>query len=144
MSKVILTFGIFDLIHTGHLNLLERAKAEGDILIVGVGSDYSVNKEPRKKWKTIIPSEDRLRLVNALKCVDWAFIYGTYYDLEQSIRAIKPDLYVRGDDWTKNFPGQKVLNELKIPIKLLEYTKGISTTLIRERIKNDQRNGNFK
>ena len=137
MSKVILTFGIFDLIHTGHLNLLERAKAEGDILIVGVGSDYSVNKEPRKKWKTIIPSEDRLRLVNALKCVDWAFIYGTYYDLEQAIRTIKPNLYVRGDDWVEDFPGKKILDELKIPCKLLPYTKEISSSSIKERIKGE-------
>jgi rfaE bifunctional protein nucleotidyltransferase chain/domain len=136
----ILTFGIFDLFHTGHLNLLEKAKDQGDILIVGVGSDYSVSAEPKKKMKTVIPSEQRVRIINSLKCVDWAFIYGTYYDLEQAIRYIKPDLYVRGDDWIGDFPGKKVLDELKIPIKLLNYTNGISSTSIKERIKNVKNN----
>lgn len=134
MRKV-LTFGIYDLLHVGHLNLLERAKQEGDILIVGVGSDYSVSLEPRKKLKTIISSEQRARLISSLRCVDWVFVYGTYYDLEQSIRIIKPDLYVRGDDWSENFPGKKVLDELKTPIKLLPYTEGISSTQIKEKIK---------
>jgi len=138
--KTILTFGIFDLFHKGHLNLLQRAKEMGDILVVGVGSDYSVQLEPRKKLKTFIPSEDRLRIVSALKCVDWAFIYGTYYDLEQSIRVIKPDLYVRGDDWVEDFPGQRVLEELKIPIKLLGYTPNISSSSIKERIMNAKKN----
>lgn len=140
MSKTILTFGIFDLFHYGHLNLLQSAKEQGDILVVGVGSDYSVQLEQRKRLKTFISSEERLRIVSALRCVDWAFIYGTYYDLEQSIKVIRPDLYVRGDDWKEDFPGKKVLEKLKIPIKLLKYTEGISSTSIKERINNGKQN----
>ena len=132
--RKILTFGIYDLFHIGHLNLLQKAKSLGDTLIVGVGSDYSVQQEPKKILKTFIKSEDRLRIISGLSCVDWAFIYGTYYDLEQSIRAIKPDLYVRGDDWVKDFPGKRVLDELKIPYKLLPYTKGISSSDIKEKL----------
>jgi len=132
--KVVMSMGVWDLFHIGHLNLLERAKKLGDILIVGVGSDYSVQLEPRKKLKTYISSEDRLRIVSKNKDVDWAFLYGTYEDLEKSIEMIRPDLYVRGDDWVKDFPGKRKLDELKIPVKLLSYTKGISSSSIKNRI----------
>lgn len=131
-----MTFGIFDLYHDGHLNILENAKKEGDILVVGVGSDYSVKIEPKKKEKTWMTSETRLRIISKNRDVDWAFLYGTYYDLEQAIKIIKPDLYVRGDDWPVDFPGEKILRELKIPIKLLKYTEGISSTIIKERMLN--------
>lgn len=103
-------------------------------MIVGVGSDYSVDLE-KKKQPTLIPSEQRLRIISALDCVDFTFLYSTYYDLEQSIRVINPDLYVRGDDWTEDFPGKKVLEELNIPIKFISYTKGVSTTEIKKKLR---------
>ena len=129
---VVLTFGIFDLWHIGHLNVIERAKSMGKKLVVGVGSNYSVNLEVRKKLKPYYNLEERLRIVSAQKDVDWAFSYATYEQLEQSIRFIKPDLYVRGDDWIGDYPGAKVIKELNIPMKYLPYTKGISTTKIKE------------
>lgn len=137
-NKIVLTFGIFDTFHIGHLNILEKAKKEGDILVVGVGSDYSVLIEPRKKLKTWYSFEDRLRIVSKNKDVDWTFGYGTYYDLEKAIEVLKPDLYIRGDDWVEDFPGKNVLDKLNIPIKLLSYTKGISSTEIKMRRKGNE------
>ncbi len=132
MTKV-MTFMIGDLFHIGHLNLLKRAKGLGDILIVGVASDYAVDVESKKPLKTFIKSEDRLRIIQAIKEVDFAFLYSENCDLERAIEIIYPDVICRGDDW-KDFPGRSKAKELKIPIKYLSYTTRVSSTIIKEKI----------
>lgn len=134
--RIVLTYGIMDLIHPGHLNLLIEAKKLGDRLVVGIGSDYSVNREPKKKWKTIMSSEDRALIVGSLRMVDAVFIYPDYEQLERMIEIIRPDVYVRGDDWTADFPGKKTLEKLRIPIEFVGYTKGISSTDIKKKVFN--------
>ncbi len=132
MTKVF-TAMCADLFHVGHLNLLKRAKALGDILIVGVPSDYAIEVEPKKLTKNIINSEDRLRIVQSVKEVDFAFIYAENRDLARSIEIIHPDIICRGDDW-HDFPGRKTAELLGIKIEYLPYTKGISSTLIKEKL----------
>lgn len=117
-----------DMFHRGHLNLLERASKLGEV-IVGVPTNWQI-EEYTKKVPLGIPFEDRLRIVSACKFVSWAFGYATDKDMTDSIQYIKPDLYVRGDDW-KDFPGKKELVKQRIKIKYLPYTTGISSTKLR-------------
>jgi glycerol-3-phosphate cytidylyltransferase len=123
-----------DLFHVGHLNLLKRAKSLGDVLIVGIPSDYAIEVEPKKTIKNVMDSENRLRIVQAVKEVDFAFVYAENCDLARSIEIIHPDIICRADDW-HDFPGKDRAVELGIKIEYLPYTKGISSTDIKEKIK---------
>jgi len=120
--KKIITFGTFDLFHIGHLNILERAKNEGDYLIVGVSSD-ELNEKKNKK--SIIPLKDRIRIISALKCVDEVFIEESLEDKDKYINLYNADLLIMGDDWKDKF------NWVSCPVKYLERTPNISTTLLK-------------
>ena len=119
---------VADLFHVGHLTLLERMSKMGDV-VVGIPCNWPI-KEYTKKIDPIISFEDRLRIVSACKFVDFAFGYANQEDLEKSIEYIKPDLYVRGDDW-RDFPGHEKIKKMKIPIKFLPYTMGVSSSGIK-------------
>jgi cytidyltransferase-like protein len=118
-----------DLLHIGHLNLLERASKLGD-LIVGIPTSWTI-QEHIKGHPTVISAEDRLRIIQALKFVDFAFVYTDSDALNKSIRLLKPDIICRGDD-NKNFVGKDVAEELGIEIVYFPYTVEISSTKIRE------------
>jgi glycerol-3-phosphate cytidylyltransferase len=118
-----------DLFHIGHLNLLERASKLGD-LIVGIPTSWTIG-EHIKGHPTVISAEDRLRIIQALKFVDFAFVYTDSDALNKSIRLLKPDIICRGDD-NKNFVGKYVAEELGIEIVYFPYTVEISSTKIRE------------
>jgi glycerol-3-phosphate cytidylyltransferase len=120
---------VADMLHTGHLNLLERAKGLGDYLIVGIPTNWTIS-EHIKHREPIIPAEDRLRLVQAIKYVDFAFIYTDSDSLKESIRLIKPDIVCRADD-NKNFVGLKEAKEVGAEIVFFPYTKGVSSTELR-------------
>jgi len=120
--KKIITFGTFDLFNIGHLNILERAKNEGDYLIVGVSSD-ELNEKKNKK--SIIPLKDRIRIISALKCVDEVFIEESLEDKDKYINLYNADLLIMGDDWKDKF------NWVSCPVKYLERTPNISTTLLK-------------
>jgi glycerol-3-phosphate cytidylyltransferase len=130
MNKV-LTFGCFDIFHVGHLNLLRNAKKLGDVLIVGIPSDYAIIIEPKKNGAPAMTSEERLRIIQSIDCVDLAFVYAENKDLEKSIEVIRPDVICRGDDW-HDYPGKKMADKLKIKTVYLPHTDGISSTLIKE------------
>lgn len=130
---IIATFGIWDLFHRGHLQLLKRAKALGDILIVGVATDRLAEEYKRKP---IIPLEQRMEIVEAVRYVD-AVVYYDSLDVAELLKNLDVDVMVVGGDWGR-FPEQKRYGRylerngkrlVKIP-----YTEGISTTAIRERV----------
>lgn len=120
--KRIITFGTFDLFHIGHLNILKRAKEQGDYLIVGVSSD-ELNK---KKGKiSIIPLNDRIDIVKSIKYVDEVFIEDSLELKDQYIKDYNADILVMGDDWKDKF------NWVSCDVLYLERTPNISTTLIK-------------
>lgn len=95
--RVVFTNGCFDILHTGHVELLETARNLGDVLIVGLNSDDSVRrlKGPRRP---INPEKDRARILAALEVVDYVVIFGEDTPLEL-IQAINPDILVKGGDY---------------------------------------------
>ena len=135
--KIGFTTGVFDLLHVGHLNLLEKCKEMCNYLIVGVCNDDYVknikNKEP------IFTQEDRLRIIKSLKCVDDAVLMNIG-EIENKLifyKNRKFDVLFSGDDWKGSERYKKTEEEFKnygISIEYLPYTKGISTTDIKGKI----------
>jgi len=131
--KTVLTSGVFDLLHAGHLNLLERASELGRLIVCVPTSEGAYRAKGRRP---IIDFEGRLRLVNSLKCVYMTIGFYDNDHLDRIIETIKPDIFVRGDDWA-DFPGRKKLEDMGIEIVLLPYTPNVSSSDIRQRCIKD-------
>jgi D-beta-D-heptose 7-phosphate kinase / D-beta-D-heptose 1-phosphate adenosyltransferase len=132
--RVVFTNGCFDLLHRGHINYLNQAKSFGDILIIGLNSDKSVSrlKGPQRPINSL---EDRAQILAALSCVDHIIPFDgdTPHDL---IRVIKPDVYVKGGDYTlETLPEAPLVLEQGGKVEILPYLDDHSTTGIIERIR---------
>jgi rfaE bifunctional protein nucleotidyltransferase chain/domain len=95
--SVVFTNGCFDILHAGHVRLLEQARAQGDVLMVGINADESV-KRLKGESRPIISEQERAEALLALECVDRVVIYGEDTPLE-TINALRPDVLVKGSDW---------------------------------------------
>ncbi|MBR5539848.1 MAG: adenylyltransferase/cytidyltransferase family protein [Clostridia bacterium] len=140
--KVGYTCGVFDLFHVGHLNLLERCKAQCDRLIVGMCDDDYVTTVKQKE--PIIKEDDRLRILNALKCVDVAEKVNieTTNDKLLAWERFRFDVLFSGDDWKGSERYQKTeeqFREIGVSIEYLPYTQGVSTTDIKAHIEHNQK-----
>ncbi|HML34230.1 adenylyltransferase/cytidyltransferase family protein [Sporomusa sphaeroides] len=129
------TTGVFDLFHIGHLNLLRKAKAMCDYLIVGVSTDDLV---AYKNKKAIIPFEERIEIVRSICFVDDAVAQYNMDKLE-AWEKYKFDAMFVGDDW-KNSPKwnqfEEQFKKINVDIVYFPYTKGTSSTLINEVLLN--------
>lgn len=132
--KVGYTCGVFDLFHVGHLNLLERCKEQCDYLIVGMCDDEYVRKI--KNAEPVIEEEDRLRILNALKCVDKAEKVDISITNDKMLawEQFGFDVLFSGDDWKgteRYLKTEEQFKEIGVSIEYLPYTKGISTSGIK-------------
>lgn len=128
--KRVITFGTFDVFHIGHLNLLERARAVGDSLVVGVSTDaLNMSKKGREP---VFREEERMRLVHALKCVDVTFLEESLEQKRQYIIENNADVLVMGDDWLGKFDEFEDVCQ----VVYLSRTPSVSTTATIERIRN--------
>ena len=91
---------MFDLLHTGHVTLLEAARAEGDALVVGVNSDASVRRLGKGADRPVVPAAERARVVAALASVDCVVLFEEDTPLAL-IRTIRPDVLVKGADYQR-------------------------------------------
>ncbi len=136
--KIGYTCGVFDLFHVGHLNLLERCKEMCDTLIVGVCDDDYVRNI--KKKEPVIEENDRVRILNALKCVDRAELVdiATTNDKMLALERFSFDVLFSGDDWKGSERYKKTEEQFAkvgASIEYLPYTHGVSTTEIKEKMK---------
>ncbi len=127
--KRVITFGTFDLFHIGHLRILERARAQGDYLIVGISTD-ALNFSKKQK-NPIYTEKDRMRIIESLKVVDEVFYEESLELKGEYIKKYNADVLVMGNDWEGRFDEFKSLCE----VVYLERTPSISTTEIIEIIK---------
>lgn len=125
----VMTFGTFDVLHVGHVSILERARALGDRLIVGVSSD-ALNRS-KKGRNPVYPEADRLKLIGALRCVDEVFVEESLELKGEYLRRHRADVLVMGDDWAGRFDEFRAICE----VVYLARTPSISTTEIIEVIK---------
>jgi D-glycero-beta-D-manno-heptose 1-phosphate adenylyltransferase len=133
-KRIVFTNGVFDLLHPGHLRYLKAARAEGDVLIVGVNSDRSVraNKGPARP---VTPEAERAEIVAALGPVEAVVVFDdeTPADI---VRALQPDVLVKGADWPADqIVGRDTVEARGGRVVLVPVETGYSTTAILERIK---------
>jgi rfaE bifunctional protein nucleotidyltransferase chain/domain len=129
---LVYTYGAFDLLHVGHIKLLEAASNLGTRLVVGILSDEAIRAR-KGDDRPIQSQEDRMRIVGALACVDKVVKQETY-DPTSVLEVVTPDIVTKGDDWDD----LKRYLEPFIFIKFmpLNYSKEYSTSSIVETIKN--------
>ena len=132
-KTIVLTNGHFDVLHVGHVDCLQRAKALGDVLMVGLNSDASTRLLKGEK-RPIVPQEERAQLLAALQCVDYVVIFEER-TAERLLTALKPEVYVKGGDWAvEDLPEAKVVAEYGIRVEILPQVPSRSTTDIIETI----------
>jgi choline-phosphate cytidylyltransferase/glycerol-3-phosphate cytidylyltransferase len=125
----VITFGTFDVFHVGHVNILERARALGTELIVGVSSD-ALNMSKKGRYP-IYSEHDRIHIIKSLRCVSEVFVEESLELKAQYIKDFRADMLVMGDDWQGKFDHLSSLCQ----VKYLTRTPSISTTEIIEVVK---------
>ncbi len=131
---MVYTVGTFDLLHVGHLALLEYCKSLGSVLAVGVASDRVVNSY--KPNVPVIPLEQRMEMLSALRCVD---IVRPYDELEyvSGCKALEADIFVIGEDWGSqphNLAVESYLHSVGKQIKQVLYNPRTSSTAIKQNV----------
>lgn len=130
--KVGYTTGVFDLFHIGHLNILKKAKEQCEYLIVGVSTDENVLSY--KKKTPVIPFEERIAIVEALKYVDEA-VPQTHMDKFKAWEKIKFEAIFHGDDWKGSAMYSEIehkFSEVGVDMVYFPYTQGTSSTILAD------------
>ena len=124
--KRVITYGTFDLLHYGHINLLRRAKAQGDYLVVALSTDEINLGKGKKCYFTY---EKRKQLLEAIRYVDLVIPEETWEQKRSDVHEYKIDTFVMGDDWKGKFD---FLNEEGVEVVYLPRTPEVSTTKIKQ------------
>ena len=132
-KKIVFTNGCFDILHVGHIRLLNDAKKLGDILVVGINSDSSVKKLKGENRPINIES-DRKTLLESLKSVDYVFTFDEDNPLNL-IKKIRPNILVKGGDYNENIIGSDFVIENGGEVKILCFHEGYSSSKYINQIK---------
>jgi len=132
-KRVVFTNGCFDLLHPGHIECLETARALGDVLIVGINSDESV-RTLKGPGRPVIPAEERAEILASLECVDAVLVFEELTP-QRVITALLPDILVKGGDW----PGNQIVGREEVEaaggkVVRVEMVEGYSTSEILRKI----------
>lgn len=134
--RVVLTNGVFDLLHTGHLYYLQKARALGDALFVALNADESV-RQLKGPLRPVQSETERAYALAALECVDGIVIFREKR-LTKEILALEPDVYTKAGDYTleKLDPGERgALQQVGAQIEFMPFLAGFSTTALIAKIK---------
>ncbi len=143
-KKVVLTNGVFDLIHIGHVQYLQVAKALGDVLVLGLNSDSSV-RQLKGPLRPLVPQQERAALMLALRPVDYVTIFEEL-TAEALVQTIAPDVYVKGGDYKigeatgdgegKFLPEAAIVQAYGGQVSLIPFLPGHSTSELIAKIVN--------
>lgn len=134
-KKIVFTNGCFDILHAGHVTLLDKARREGDFLIVAINDDASV-RALKGPSRPVNNQEDRARVLGGLGCVDAVVFFGEGTP-ERLIRAVKPDCLVKGADYTRaTVVGGEFVESYGGRVALIELVEGKSTTATINRMRD--------
>ena len=137
-KRIVFTNGCFDLMHVGHTRYLQAAKELGDLLVVGVNSDVSVKTLSKSSDRPIVPESQRVEILAALGCVDYVVLFPEP-DPYRLIRAVQPDVLVKGGDWSVDtIVGRDVVEGRGGVVKTIPLVPGVSTTSLIHRIRSTQ------
>lgn len=135
-KRIVFTNGCFDILHYGHTKYLQDAKGKGDYLVVAVNSDSSI-RNIKARNRPVVGQADRLRIVAALGCVDFVVLFKESNPLKV-IKALKPDILVKGSDWNKKrIVGADFVESYGGKVETINLVKGRSTSAIIEKIVRD-------
>jgi D-glycero-beta-D-manno-heptose 1-phosphate adenylyltransferase len=134
-GPVVFTNGVFDLLHPGHVQLLEAARKEGSALIVGINSDASVRRLGKGSERPLMPESARARVVAALTAVDCVVLFDGDTPLEL-IQSLAPDVLVKGADYPRaNIVGGDWIETRGGRVVRVPLVTGFSTTSLLERLR---------
>jgi rfaE bifunctional protein nucleotidyltransferase chain/domain len=134
-KRIVFTNGVFDLLHVGHLRYLTKARALGDLLIVGVNADASVRRLGKGDDRPVTPEAERAEIVAALACVDVVVVF-TEDTPAAIIASLLPDILVKGADWReRENPGQAFIEARGGRMVFIPLEAGYSTTNILNTIR---------
>ena len=132
--KIGYTTGVYDMFHIGHLNIIKKAKEQCEYLVVGVSTDELVKDYKGKK--PIVPFEERMKIVEAIKYVD-KVIPQTTMDKYDAWKKEKYNVIFHGDDWKNSKTYNEIEEKLKnvgVDFVYFPYTKGTSSTILKEKL----------
>jgi rfaE bifunctional protein nucleotidyltransferase chain/domain len=132
-KRVVFTNGCFDLLHRGHADYLQKARALGDVLVVGVNSDASVSRIKGRN-RPIVSQDDRAQLIASLASVDYVCLFeeDTPHEL---LKSLVPDILVKGADWAvEDVVGKEIVEAAGGSVRTIELLPGRSTTHLIETI----------
>lgn len=132
-KKIVFTNGCFDLIHAGHIRLLNEAKRLGDVLVVAINSDSSV-RWLKGQGRPITPLKDRMEILASLKSVDYVIPFSEKSPY-QLIQKIQPDVLIKGGDWKNHIIGSDIVSARKGKVVAGAYIRGKSTSQLIGKIK---------
>ena len=140
--KIVFANGVFDLLHVGHVRYLKAARAEGDLLVVGINSDAGTRKL-KGDGRPILTERARATLVAALRAVDYVVVFDEL-DVNSLLRELQPDVHAKGTDYTADtVPERELAAMLGIRVAIVGDPKQHSTRDLLARLRqqrNDQRN----
>ena len=132
-KTIVTTNGCFDLLHTGHISYLSEAATFGDVLIVGINSDMSVQKL-KGPGRPVQKEKDRAYIIGSLKMVDFTFVFSES-DPREFLSILKPDVHVKGGDYTpESLPEREVVEANGGKIAIVSFVDGYSTSSIVKKI----------
>jgi len=133
-KKVVFTNGCFDILHLGQVRYLQKARALGDVLVVGLNTDASV-RALKGRDRPVTHEKDRAAVLAALACVDYVLLFSERTP-ERLIRALRPDFLVKGGDWKpKDIAGGPFVASYGGRVRSLPFVRGFSTTALLKKIK---------
>jgi D-beta-D-heptose 7-phosphate kinase/D-beta-D-heptose 1-phosphate adenosyltransferase len=132
-ERIVFTNGVFDLLHRGHVEYLEEARALGDRLVIGLNSDASVRRL-KGPSRPIVPEQERAELLRALECVDLVVLFEDDTP-EQLIREISPQVLAKGGDWALDaIVGREHVESKGGRVERVRLREGLSTSTLIRRI----------
>ena len=131
--KVVFTNGCFDILHVGHVRYLRMAKQRGDVLVIGLNTDRSVKKIKGEK-RPVVPEKERAEILSALEFVDYVVLFDEPDPL-RLIKALKPNVLVKGADWPKSrIVGREIVEKIGGRVVRIPLVAGASSTGVIEKI----------
>lgn len=133
-ARVVFTNGCFDLMHIGHTRYLQAARALGDLLVVGVNSDRSVQALKKGPGRPIVPEAQRAEVIAALACVDYVVLFSEP-EPGRLIAALQPDVLVKGGDWAPDtIIGRDLVEARGGIVRTIPLVPDVSTSTLVQKI----------
>ena len=134
-KRIVFTNGCFDILHRGHVTLLEKARGFGDLLVVGVNSDRSVRGLGKGDQRPLVTEDDRIYILLSLRSVDFVTVFDEETPLE-TIEVLRPDVLVKGGEYIRdNIVGADFVEKSGGKVERIKMVEGFSTSSLIDKMR---------